>query len=200
MCITLSTRTLLATASLLLVCACSSPSTHAPDGGDGSCPPYESDADLTTPVVSFEQNVLPIFEANCSAGTTCHGGDPAMAISQRGVFLGCVPEAVPDAGPCQVTTDPGPQVYAGLVGPDAAAPLEESCMPFVKPGDSKQSYLMHKIDDDLCAVTCCIADNDAAATVSEMGCGGIMPFLGTRLDGPTRDTIRRWIDQGAAKN
>jgi hypothetical protein len=183
----------------LLAAACSSPSGAASaDGGDGGgCTLYESDADLTAPVVSFETDVLPIFEKTCGIGTTCHGGDPAMAASLRGVFLGCVPDA---SASCKVTGDPGPQVYAGLVGPDASTPLEETCLPFVKVGNSTESYLMHKLDGDLCAVPCCTGSNAAAAAVGEMGCGSVMPYLEAVLPSASRDTIRRWIDQGAKEN
>jgi hypothetical protein len=187
-----------ASASLLFA-GCSSPSgTASADGGDGgACAPYESDADLTAPVVSFETDVLPIFEKTCGVGNTCHGGDPATAISLRGVFLGCVPDA---SASCKVTVDPGPQVYSGLVGPDASTPLEETCLPFVKVGNSTQSYLMHKVDDDLCVVPCCTTTNAAAAAVGETGCGTMMPYLEAVLPSTARDTIRRWIDQGANAN
>ncbi|MGO9835328.1 MAG: hypothetical protein ACLP1X_14035 [Polyangiaceae bacterium] len=184
-----------------LATACSSPSSTAPaDGGPGDgggCVLYESDADLTTPTVSFESDVLPIFEKNCGIGNTCHGGDPATAISLRGVFLGCVPDA---SASCKVTGDPGPQVYAGLVGPDASTPLEESCLPFVTVGSSTRSYLMNKVDDDLCAVPCCTTTNAAAAAVGETGCGSVMPYLEAVLPSAARDTIRRWIDQGTSAN
>jgi hypothetical protein len=192
-----STPIALAAASLFSA-SCSSPSSSgSADGGDGGgCSAYASDADLTTPAVSFEKDVLPVLEANCGQGTTCHGGDPAMAVSLRGVFLGCVPDA---SASCEAAADPGPQVYAGLVGPDASVPAEESCMPFVMPRDPATSYLMHKIDDDLCAVPCCIANN-AATIVGETGCGTIMPYLSAILPTATRDTIRRWIEQGAANN
>jgi hypothetical protein len=188
-----------ASASFLAAACSSPPSTGPADGGhgDGGCTPYESDADLTTPTVSFESDVLPVFETNCGLGNACHGGDPATAISLRGVFLGCAPDA---SASCKVTGDPGPQVYAGLVGPDASTPLEESCLPFVKVGNSTQSYLMNKVDDDLCAVPCCTTTNAAAAAVSETGCGSVMPYLGMVLPSTARDTIRRWIDQGANAN
>ena len=164
----------------------------AAGGADGGCVAYESDADLTSPQVSFNNDVLPLLEANCGIGSTCHGGNAATAIAQRGVFLGCVP----NGGTCD-GGDPAPLVYAGLIGPDASQPEEESCMPFVAPGNPSGSYLMHKVDDDLCTVHCCIATNAAAQSVSGTGCGSIMPYLGTILSADQRDTLRRWIAQGA---
>jgi hypothetical protein len=192
-------------AAALLTASCSTGAGAAPsDGGNGlpagdagACPPYQSDADLTTPVVSFGKDVIPIFEKTCGVGSTCHGGDPATDISQRGVFLGCAPDA---SATCLVTGDPAPQVYAGLIGPNADTPAEESCMPFVKPGNPTQSYLMRKMDSDLCGMTCCTQNNAAAGSVGAMGCGTVMPYLQAVLPPSTRDTVRRWIVQGAKNN
>jgi hypothetical protein len=197
--------------ALLLATACS-PSSHSqpadagedgltqgnvdagPIVGDG-CIAYQSDASLESPTVSFANDVLPIFESECGIGTFCHGGNTSMAVALRGVFLGCVP----NGGTCDAG-DPGPLVYAGLIGPNASKPEEESCMPFVAPSDPSQSYLMHKMDNDLCTVDCCIATNPAAGAVSATGCGGVMPYLGMMLPVSQRDAIRRWIKQGAPNN
>ncbi len=75
-------------------------------------------------------------------------------------------------------------------------------MPFVTPGDPAASYLVHKIDDNLCVVTGCIANNAAvgSAEMAPPWCGGLMPYQGLVLDSATRDTIRRWIQQGAMNN
>ena len=168
-----------------------------PAGDGGGCASYASDADLKVPVVSFQKDVMPIFEKSCGVGTTCHGGDPAADVSQRGVFLGCVPDA---SATCMVAGDPAPQVYAGLIGPAANKPAEETCMPFVTQGDPTQSYLMRKMDSDLCGMTCCTQNNPAAGSVGATGCGSVMPYLQTVLPTATRDTVRRWIEQGAKNN
>src|SRR5581483_10309892 len=59
---------------------------HDGPSGDG-CTGYESDADLTTPVVSFSTDVLPIFEHSCGLSSSCHGD--RSDIRARGIFLGC---------------------------------------------------------------------------------------------------------------
>jgi hypothetical protein len=61
-------------------------------------------------------------------------------------------------------------------------------MSLVEPGEPARSYLMHKLDGDQCLFD--------AECVNET-CGAPMPQGGERLDLADRDTIRRWIAQGA---
>ena len=173
--------------------------------GDG-CAGYVSDADLTTPVVSFSTDVLPIFEHSCGLSSSCHGD--RSDIGARGIFLGC---DITTSMACSVSPPVAPQVYPNLAGPEAGAPLETTAMPFVTPGDPSQSYLMHKIDGDLCTVTGCVMSNAAVMQAGdEPGtagqgqppnwCGTPMPFNLPFIDPSQRDTIRRWIKQGALDN
>src|SRR5271165_6652885 len=72
-------------------CSSSSPSATAGDGGSSSssssgggssssggddggvaCTAYASDADLTSPVISFKKDVLPLFERSCGLSSSCH--------------------------------------------------------------------------------------------------------------------------------
>ena len=55
-------------------------------------------------------------------------------------------------------------------------------MPRIDPGDSTNSYVMHKLD---------------GTHVAAGGSGGQMPLSGCCLDETTRDNIRAWIDGGA---
>lgn len=66
-----------------------------------------------------------------------------------------------------------------------------STMNFVTPGDPSQSYLIHKLDGDQkqFSADCTIAD-----------CGTQMPQGQPALAPSVRDTIRRWITEGAADN
>jgi hypothetical protein len=204
------------------------------DAGDETAPvpcvQFTDDAGLTAPIVSFKKDVMPVFEHSCGLSSSCHG-DPTD-VAQRGIFLGCdVNYPSPTTTSCMLTTDPTQQVYAGLVGSadggtDAGVyvPLEESCMPFVTPGDPKNSFLMHKIDGDQCILTCCTPKNIAvnAAEVAQQlmvsgngWCGQFMPYnvalltAGPVCGGTTdctspaaasRDTVRAWIAQGAQNN
>jgi hypothetical protein len=61
-------------------------------------------------------------------------------------------------------------------------------MPFVTPGDPRSSYLMRKLDASQCAL-------DSQCTGGS--CQDPMPKNAPTLDIATRDTIRRWIAQGA---
>jgi hypothetical protein len=241
----------------LSAASCSSSNSNNPPGDDGggtssgsssgssssgsssgsACTPYVSDAGLTSPVVSFQNDVMPLLEHSCGLSTSCHY-DPS-AIGTLGIFLGC--DNTFDAGAtssyhCNFS-DPGPLVYYYLVGgpvPDGGLPLSagdaggplvplETNMPFITAGDPSMSYLMHKIDNDQCTITDCIANNVAVTNQMDTPdmtglpnwCGQSMPLNGEVLPaGPpcgdsanckdistyTRDTVRLWIAQGAKNN
>jgi hypothetical protein len=199
-----------------------------------ACTAYVSDAGLTSPTVSFSKDIMPLFEHSCGLSSSCHY-DPSI-VSTLGIYLGC--DITVDAGAGSVNSclvaNPGPKVYVDLVGsPDGGdagplTPLEITGMPYVTPGDPTKSFIMHKIDDDQCTLTGCVAMNMAVGTqmdppgsVDVFGntvsnwCGEPMPLNGDLLPaGPacgdstdcapaaayTRDTIRAWIAQGALNN
>ena len=64
-------------------------------------------------------------------------------------------------------------------------------MPFVTASDPSKSFLQHKIDGDACTLKDQCSNND---------CGSTMPEGAQLIDVPSRDTIRRWIAQGAVDN
>jgi hypothetical protein len=184
---------LLASLGCLSAVACSNsstPSGSSPDGG--SCTAYVSTADLTKPTVSFQADVLPIFQQSCSiGGATCHGAPNETALLRP--FLGT---SGVDGG-----ADPE-TILSGIVG---VASKEDPQMKIVAASDPSQSYLMHKIDDDQCTLATECASQQAAIVAAGnsgyTGCGLLMPQTNAEpLDVSTRDTIRRWIAQGAANN
>jgi hypothetical protein len=195
-------------------------------GGEDSSPPpacaqFADDASLTTPVVSFKNDVMPIFEHSCGLSSSCHG-DPSD-VPQRGIYLGCDINFNPATTSC-TQMNPAPDVYKALLT-SPEQPLEESCMPFITAGDPTKSYLMHKMDgDESCTLSCCTANNRAVmAAEGAQGtpitgsgwCGTFMPYqvmllpAGPVCGGTTdctkpaafaRDTVRAWIEQGAMNN
>jgi hypothetical protein len=187
-------RLLLVLASLacLSTAACSSSSNPAEakeggaaeggiDAGAEACSPYESDADLTTPTVSFKTDILPVFTPGCGiAGSTCHGAPDV--VQQQRPYL-----AAEDGG-----TDAA-VVVSGLVG---VLSNEDPQMNLVTASDPTNSYLMHKIDGDMCTLAAACAKGQTQYT----DCGQQMPYSSPPLDPSTRDTIRRWIAQGAKNN
>jgi hypothetical protein len=180
------TRILLLLASIgcLSAVACST-STKGGSGDDAdACAPYTSDADLVAPAVSFKSDVIPVFASNCStAGATCHGDPGEVAAGLQRPFLGLA-----DGG-----TDPT-TIINGIVG---VASNEDPQMDDVSAGDPSNSYMMHKLDGDQCTLAAGCATGATAYTT----CGVFMPqTANTILDQPTRDTIRRWIAQGANNN
>jgi hypothetical protein len=100
-------------------------------GGGSTCNDYQPPAgfDTATPVVSFANDVMPIFGQSC-AFSTCHGSSTGPA---NGVFLG------KDAA----------RVYTAIV--DVRGD-ELQTMAFVKAGDPRASYLMRKMDGSQCAL------------------------------------------------
>lgn len=149
--------------------------------GDAACSLYRSCADLSSPSISFASVILPLFEMSCGAGgAACHG-TPNAPKSSGQVYLGGA-AASPQ------------QVLASIVGQASA---ENPQMDEVTAGDPGQSWLMHKLDGDQCMFdTACNATGNSAFA----NCGFQQPYNGTPLDAATRDTIRRWIAQGALDN
>lgn len=161
---------------------CSSSSTPATgDGGPAGCTAYQVPAgtDLTTPMVSFKTDVVPIFQGSCALSTSCHGG--ATPGSDNGVYLG---------GSKTQQVDPA-TIIAAIVGKKS---IELASMDFVAAKDPVNSYLMHKMDGDNCVY------KDQCGAIPLPDCGNKMPSGSDVLDVATRDTIRRWIAQGALNN
>ena len=174
----------LVTALLFVAPACSTTSS-APDAGAGGCQPYVSTANLASPVVSFGGDVVPIFRRSCSVGgDSCHG-DPSVTAEQR-PFLGY---ADSDGGTSSLAA-----IHDAIVGVTSG---EDLLMSYVAAGDPAHSFLMHKLDDDQCTL---ISQCMAGASFRP-NCGVFMPYqFPDILDAATRDTVRRWIFQGAQTN
>jgi hypothetical protein len=138
------------------------------NGSDGNkCSDYEPPGgfDAQNPKVSFSKDVVPIFGQSC-AFSACHGG----VGNPNGVHL---PQG------------DGATIHKNIV--DVRSSKLPS-MPFVKPGDPRQSFLMRKLDKSQCVL-------DAQCGAST--CGASMPKDDDLLPIEERDKIRRWIAQGA---
>jgi len=162
---------LLASSIAATTAACSS-SGGTPDAG---CTAYQVPAgtDLTKPAVSFSSDVVPILVNSC-AFSSCHG---AASGGNNGIKLGS-----------KTATVSPTEIHDALVGKPAA---ELPAMSFVTAGDPSHSYVMHKLDGDLCTLSDRCTDHD---------CQSPMPQGADSLPVEQRDTIRRWIAQGAQNN
>ncbi|MCK6548800.1 hypothetical protein L6R52_23350 [Myxococcota bacterium] len=165
---TLSSSLLLALGLALGAAAC--------DGEDSLC--HEtSGVDLTSPTVGFRTDVLPILRNSCGLSQACHGSEA----SSGGYFYLGPSNAMGAATDAQIGA-----IFDQTVG---VATTLTTGVPRVKAGDPANSFLMHKIDGTLqCATLSCAATNE---------CGTTMPQGGPLLAEAQRDTIRRWIAQGA---
>lgn len=164
--------------ALSAIVASASLSCSSPSSSGASCQAYDPGSiDLQNPKVSFKNDVVVgVFNKSCGLSTSCHGSPTS---SQQGLFLGAPSAAGSDAS----------KVRANLVGAKAT---EVSQMPIVTAGDPKNSYIMHKMDGDSCTLT--------AQCVDTQDCPNSMPSGSDILPAANRDTIRRWIAQGAQDN
>jgi len=161
--------------------ACGGSDTSGSGGGGTSggadCFDYSS-FDGMSPAVSFSADVLPIFRGSCGLSASCHQTDPGNGAQH---FLG-TPNSSGDMTPMQIAS------VLGIVG---KAAVEEPSIKVVEAGKPETSFLMYKIDGLDCDALKCSADKS---------CGTIMPQGGAKLSQDQRDTIRRWIAQGAQNN
>ena len=164
----------LAIAIPLTLPACSDGETTSSSTGDGTCYDYAG-YDGMTPAVTFKGDVLPIFRTSCGLSASCHG-NPSGPIAQP--YLG-PPSAAGE--PTQTDID---AIFAANVG---VASVKETGMQIVKSGDPANSFLMHKMDNSLKCESLKCGGN----------CGGPMPLGSPPLAQEQRDTVRRWIAQGA---
>ncbi len=132
--------------------------------------PVTAGLDLTNPPVDFTKDVKPIYETSCS-DATCHGNPVG---GNNTLFLG---------------KDKPDDVYKGLVGQKS---LKYAKQTLVVPGDPKASFLMLKMDGDICSLDC-----------GSQGCGVGMPNSASGKAVPLpedkRNVVRRWIAQGAKR-
>jgi hypothetical protein len=140
------------------------------------CPKDDGEvcADYTPPASFDAQNPKVSFSKNVMpifkpscAFTNCHG----LMGSSNGVFLG-------------EGSGPG-AVHANIVGRRSS---KMQSMDLVKPGDPRESFMMRKLDGSHCVLEAQCTNGD---------CGDSMPRREELLPIEERDTIRRWIAQGA---
>ena len=182
--------------------ACSASTTSGGDAGPGggdsgaggadvgtTCPPpvgcgpaTPASTELMTPVVSFKTDVVPIFQLSCSLSSSCH------SLKESGPSLLYLGGSLMDP----------PDPAGALKSIINVKSLELTSMNYVTPGKLDQSYLMFKMDGQICQFTTCSLNPVPT-------CGQPMPMAGCALEavngGPNpRDVVRRWIAQGAQDN
>ncbi|MCA9629083.1 MAG: hypothetical protein KC766_15490 [Myxococcales bacterium] len=142
------------------------------------CPKFDySNFDGQAPAVSFNADILPIFAQNCTLAG-CHG-DPSTPAA--GLFLSPSPDdaAFPADAEARQSI-----VETYLLAPARTTPDRAR----VVPGEPELSFLMDKLDGSQNCIGVSCPGND---------CGQRMPRGHDQLPAATRDTLRRWISQGA---
>lgn len=158
------------------VISCASDPGAGADGG-ATCFDYAS-FDGSSPKVAFRKDVLPIFRGSCAVSSSCHN----LAVG--------APADRPYLGPALAAPEPTDEELRAIFEKNVGAKSTKAKgMNIVEPGKPSQSFLMHKVDDTLkCAdITGC-----SGAT-----CGVRMPYGQPVMSQERRDTLRRWIAQGA---
>jgi len=177
-------------ASLTLASGCSGNASSGGSSGSGASGASNSSS---APAVSFAQDIMPIFQNDCSTanGGACHGVTTVTTQVQPRPYL----------GPYLTPLDGGiiDQVYMGLVNVDSN---EAPKMPYVDPGNLANSFLWHKVDGDLTSI---MADcTNPISTVDP--CGAQMPDTSLMVSGvaalpaSSQAEIASWIDAGAPNN
>lgn len=163
-------------------------SNDVPTTSDGSDP-----ASLMTPTAQFARDVLPIFHGSCGF-SGCHGDSRPTAPL---VFL------YASSGDTTPVSTIGARVHSDIVNRKS---VENPSMNYVSPGDPTNSYLMRKLDGALTDIASqCPTGNALYARYESTysfanACGGAMPEGLMAIGAMGRDTIRRWIAQGALDN
>ena len=191
----------------LVSAACSSSSGSG--GTVNDCYDYTS-FDGTTPAVSFQTQVLPIFRASCGLSSSCHGCDamnePGCTTGGFNPFLGVSSAAMPgplSTAQMQAIIDQtvGKTASTQTSSVDPPAVVGDPDLKIIAASDPQHSFMMYKLDGDPNA-----ADPNAQVScvtltcATSKGCGLAMPSGGPQLPQSERDTIRRWIAQGAKNN
>ena len=130
-----------------------------------------------SPVVGFKADVLPIFRTSCGLSASCHGSESGPGGQH---YLGPKnDDPEPTAAQIQI-------IFDQWVG---QTPVVSAGMNLITPKDPEHSFFMYKLDGLECGTLTCASDDT---------CLGLMP-LGNSDPMPIaqRDTIRRWIAQGA---
>jgi hypothetical protein len=179
----------LALVGLSMLWACSSSS-----GGQASIDGDGDAGDCPSATVSFQNDVMPVFAASCTASNTCHGQvNDGLA---ENLYLGASAEgdSGEDAGEVAI-------VYSELLSGKSA---EDPSMNLVSAGALEESYLWHKVDGDQNTDSAVVSGCQTTVTgasacsdcVSSAPCGAQMPFASS-LDPASVCVIRSWIAQGA---
>jgi hypothetical protein len=174
----------LSAGSALSLTACGGGGSGGSGGGSTStgcsdpvCFDY-SKFDGTTPVTTFQADVLPIFRNSCGLSSTCHGSEQSHPPDQH--YLGPKnKDPAPTAAQIQAIFDQNVG-KASVLNPD---------MPIIDPGKPENSFLMYKLDGVECDKLTCAAKGT---------CDSLMPDGSTcPMEIEKRDVVRRWIAQGA---
>ncbi|HVY48474.1 MAG TPA: hypothetical protein VHB21_21445 [Minicystis sp.] len=151
-----------------------------------------------SPTTQFRKDVLPIFRRSCGLSSSCHGPDPSGVVNlpQNQPYLG-PPEGGPNPNDADIA-----KILGGIVDRSAEIPGSPDPKPepdgykIVNPGHPETSFMMFKID--------AVLGSDGTSTFCSKlkcapngGCGYSMPQNGPELASADKETIRRWIAQGA---
>jgi len=163
--------------------------------------------DTTSPTVSFKSDVVPIFSQSCALSTACHScdnqGTPGCTTGGYKPFLGIGSSdgTATSAQLAAILSATVGQPAALQVGTVDSTPVGDPSLSIIEAGDPAKSFITYKLDATfLTEPTDGEVDCSTLACASTQTCGQAMPSGGPALAASERDTIRRWIAQGALNN
>lgn len=161
------------------------------DDGEGGGPSGEANCRIEEVPAepSFRAHILPTFQGACTFSSSCHG---SKTRSQVDLYLG---EKLPRTAADEMSSAAISEMLAGVIG---RASVTAPDVQLIAAGNAASSFLMHKIDDTH-------RDQGYACTAQasdlDHPCGDSMPQTAEELlCSKERETIRRWIEQGAKDN
>ncbi len=177
-------RALLTLAASLLLLSCGGEDGDEGPTGEANCRISEVPAEP-----SFRAHILPTFQGACTFSSSCHG---SKTRSQVDLYLG---EKLPRTPADDMSSAEISEMLAGVIG---RASVTAPDVQLIAAGSAADSFLMHKVDDTH-------RGRGYACTPQQSGldhpCGESMPQTAEELlCGKERETLRRWIDQGAKDN
>ncbi len=154
--------------------------------GQDAATGYDAAPGCSSARVSFQADIVPIFQSSCTLSSVCHG--QMNNTIEENLYLG------ENEGATNASA-----VYAMLVG---VRSMQDPSMNLVTPADLSRSYLWHKVygDQDTLANQCTQAATMCVDCTAATPCGGLMPYLGEPLPFEDLCAIEGWIAQGAPNN
>jgi len=151
--------------------------------------------------VSFSNQLMPIFQNNCSVGTQgqCHS-DPGDAMTGGGQFGGGARQYFGPSAPAMNSTATLLTIYNGMVN---VTSFDDPNINIVTPSNPAKSFILYKLNGTQAALDSETPDQCGNGDLGTCGSQMPLPLTGavtTPLSQTDIDLVCNWIEQGAKNN